>query len=82
MAALAATLTLSNTRKHLSAPQRDATSFSLSSSWLKFSTHSFTVEKSSQRIRQPQLALCQEEANAADLYPRCGPVPPVAGAPL
>lgn len=36
-------LTLSSTRKHRSAPHKDDTSFSLSSSWFKLSTHSFTV---------------------------------------
>lgn len=36
--------TLSSTRRHLSAPHNDATRFSLSSSRLRFSTHSFTVE--------------------------------------
>ena len=38
-----ALLTLSSTLRHLSAPHRDATRFSLSSSWLKFCTHSLTV---------------------------------------
>lgn len=36
-------LTLSSTLRHLSAPHKDATRFSLSSSWLRFCTHSFTV---------------------------------------
>lgn len=36
-------LTLSSTLRHLSAPHKDATRFSLSSSWLRLSTHSFTV---------------------------------------
>lgn len=40
---LVCVLTLSNTRRHLSAPHSDAISFSSSSSWLRFSTHSFTA---------------------------------------
>lgn len=46
------TLTLSNTRKHLSAPHREDTSFSLSSSWFKLSTHSFTVERNKKRRKR------------------------------
>lgn len=38
-----AALTLSSTLRHLSAPHKEATRFSLSSSWLRFCTHSFTV---------------------------------------
>lgn len=38
-----AVLTLSSTLRHLSAPHKEATSFSLSSSWLRFCTHSLTV---------------------------------------
>ena len=38
-----AVLTLSSTLRHLSAPHKDATRFSLSSSWLRFCTHSLTV---------------------------------------
>lgn len=43
VASVTAILTLSSTLRHLSAPHRDATRFSLSSSWLRFCTHSLTV---------------------------------------
>lgn len=46
-----AVLTLSSTLRQRSAPHRDATRFSLSSSWLRFSTHSFTAATSQRHTR-------------------------------
>lgn len=43
-------LTLSSTLRHLSAPHKEATRFSLSSSWLRFCTHSFTVTTRTQHM--------------------------------
>ena len=63
------TLTLSNTRRHLSAPHRDDTSFSLSSSWFKLLTHSFTVERKQNNHHHHPLLLFWANINSLQHVP-------------